>query len=287
MRRNSALSTSLLTLALVLFGSVQFAQAGGFLSRLLAGKKGTARPICKLRIYQPKNECCPPPITFCPPRSESTDCPKELLLMVSDVDESNEPVCVYRVFLSENCQDHSTFIVTLPCTVNAAVCVNRKCGQNGNEGLEGPFIVINELPPLNPDPTPEPIPTPTPGNPGTNGVVVDTNAQGVSNGLPPVPPGMTRHVIAARALNVDPAGYYQYMDVQGNTKFYALYRFKYLVNGVEMYAGVGHQVDAVPSGGTMLPGRFGNVFNKTNRLDETDPNDPNKVVWTYVVHDQR
>lgn len=286
MRRNSAHSISLLTLAIVLFGSVQFAHAGGLLSRLLAGKKAACRPVCKLRIFQPKYQKCPPPVTFCPPSCGGSDCPKQLLMMVSDVDENGNASCVYRVFLAENCQNHTTFTVSLSCTTNEAACINGQCGPNGNQGLEGPFVVIAALPPPIPDPGSGPIPTPAPGNPGTNGVVVDTSPGSVANGLPPIPPGSARQVIGVQATPVL-AGYHQFNDTLGNTKFYALYRLSFVRNGVNMEAGVGFQIDSVPVGGMMLPARFANVFNKTNRIDETDPSDPNQIVWTYVVHDKR
>lgn len=286
MRRNSAPFISLLTLAIMLFGSVQFAHAGGLLSRILAGKKGACRPACKLRLFHPKDECYRPPMSYCPPSEGSTDCPKQLLVMVSDVDENGNATCIYRVFLAENCRDHKTFIVSLPCGVNEVACVGNQCGQNGDQGLAGPFTAIITLPIPIPDPGSGPIPTPAPSNPGTEGVVVDTNPSGVSTGLPPVTAGSARQVIGVQATPVL-AGYHQCMDGMGNTKFYALYRLSIVRNGVTMEAGIGHQIDAVPMGGTMLPATVGNVHGKTQRVDETDPSDPAKVVWTYVVHDRQ
>lgn len=289
MRRNATPFISLLTLALVLFGSVPFAHAGGFLSRILSGKKGACRPVLKLRLMYrtPCDPGCQPPVTICPPSYGGTDCPKQLLMMVSDVDENGNTSCVYRVFLAENCQNHSTFTVNLPCDVNEAACINGQCGENGGQGLEGPFIAIMALDPLPiplPGPGPGPSPLPTPGNPGTNEVSVTQD--GVAVGLKTKAPDATRQVIGVKATPVL-AGYYQNMDGLGNTKFYALYRLAFVHNGQAKEAGVGFQIDAIPTGGTMLPGQWANVVNKTHRIDEHDPSDPNKIVWTYVVHDNR
>lgn len=287
MRRNSAPSISLLTLAIVLFGSVQFAHAGGLLSRMLAGKKGVCKPAPKLRLFQrcPTDPCCPPPSSYCPPCISGADCPKQLLGMISDVDENGETHCVFRVFLTENCSSLLIQMVNLPCSVNQASCHNGQCGENGGEGLEGPFIEIRALPPL-PGPGPGPIPTPAPANPGTNGVVVDTNASGLSGGLPPVHEGFTRQVIGVQA-NPTLAGYFEHDNGLGGKKYYALYRLSFVRGNETREAGIGFEVSSVPNGGTMLPGKWANVFNKTHRVDETDPADPNKVVWTYVVHENR
>lgn len=289
MRRNSAPSISLLTLAIVLFGSVQFAHAGGLLSRILAGKKGVCKPAPKLRLFQrcPTDPCCPPPSSYCPPCISGADCPKQLLGMISDVDENGETHCVFRVFLTENCSSLLIQMVNLPCSVNQASCHNGQCGENGGEGLEGPFIEIRALPPLpGPGPGPGPIPTPAPANPGTNGVVVDTNASGLSGGLPPVHEGFTRQVIGVQA-NPTLAGYFEHDNGLGGKKYYALYRLSFVRGNETREAGIGFEVSSVPNGGTMLPGKWANVFNKTHRVDETDPADPNKVVWTYVVHENR
>lgn len=287
MRRNASPFISLLTLAIVLFGSVQFAHAGGLISRLLSGKKGNCRAVPKLRIFHRSttDPCCQAPITICPPSYDGSDCPKQLLMMVSDVDENGNTVCVYRVFLAENCQNHSTLTLNLPCDVNEATCVNGQCGENGNQGLEGPFIAIMALNPIPiPLPGPGPAPLPTPGNPGTNEVAVTQD--GVADGLTAKAPDATRQVIGVKATPVL-AGYYQHMDGSGNTKFYALYRLSFVHNGQTKEAGVGFQIDAIPTGGVMLPGQWANVVKKTHRVDESDPSDPNKIVWTYVVHENQ
>lgn len=151
--------------------------------------------------------------------------------------------------------------------------------------MEGPFIEVRALPPL-PGPGPGPIPTPATANPGTNGVVVDTNASGLSGGLPPLHEGSTRQVIGVQA-NPTLAGYFEHDNGLGGKKYYALYRLSFVRGNETREAGIGFEVSSVPNGGMMLPGKWANVFNKTHRVDETDPMDPNKVVWTYVVHENR
>lgn len=300
MRRNAIPNiskyVSLLTLTVVLFGSADNAEAGGFLSRLLCGNKATARPVGKLRLFRiananqcaetacPQTVACPPAAVCLTPPPMSGGCPKSLLMMVSDVDENGNTFCVYRVFFAQSCSNPATFIINLPCNYREATCINGECGENGDEGISWPLVEIKSLASGPGIPGGLGGPGPVVGNPGTNGV--SATYDGVAYGLEPVGTGRTRQVIGVGAIPTQ-AGYFQYTDGLGNSKFYSLFRLSFVVGGETKEAGIGFQVDAVPPGGMMLPGRLSNVTDKTQRIDETDPSDPNKFVWTYVVHDNK
>jgi len=294
MRRNSVLAM-VVTLAITLLSFVEVAEAGGLLSRILSGKNGGGRHLQCLRIFkrvQPRNYCPQPDPCDFPQSIYGQNCPTELLMEVRDVDLSGNYVCVFRVFVVTDCESiqtpPTTFTMTLSCEVEASHCANGMCGTNGVDAIKGPFIEVMPLPP-GPGPGPTPPPGPGTGNPGTGDVKITSDLHdGVSSGLPAVVENSTRQV-TARKGEKEFAGYFKDETAIGLEKYYELYRLSYNHGNEVKKAGIGFPVDAslLPPNAKIITGKLSNLDNKTNRIDEVDPNNPNQFVWTYVVHDYK
>ena len=284
MRRNASRLFVLLAFATFLLSSHATADAGQLLSRILKGKQSGCRPVARIRWFGrcPAPTACPPPVYFCPEPGTTPLCPVELLMMVLDVDENGTSQCVLKVYLAKYCTNSNAVTICLPCTINAQTCQGGMCGENGMGGLGGPFIAVDEQI----GPPPPPGGQPIVGNPGTEGVIVDPNPQGLAAGLQHVQAGFNRKVVAVQGT-VEPERYTQFNDPSGATKYYELRRVSYMDNGVQRQMGVGLQIDALPTGATSLPGSVQAVAGQITRFDETDPANPTSIVWTYVLHNNQ
>lgn len=284
MRRNSVWGF-VVALAIIMSGMDSVAEAGGLLSRLFVGRNRicrTTRTLGMCKPAQPKN-CCPASNACEPMQNGVTqNCPTELLMMVSDVDENGKSQCVYRVFFISDCRGNQSFTTNLICEVDQSVCANGKCGANGSDALNSSFIDVMPLASSSPSSGGTPI-----ANPGTEDVKISLDPiKGILQGIPPVHPKSTRQAVGVKANPVW-AGYFQATDSNGNAKYFELYRLTFNRDNEVKQVGIGFPIDALPPGATLIPGRLSNVANKTHRVDETNPEKPNEIVWTYVVHDYK